>query len=274
MSREISRIHRWVGLPFLAFTLGMAGLWAWKQQLTRQLRAASADQRLEVCLQVERRLQSLEWVPSPPAQQDAGRCRREAAQRLWEAQKREQALGLQEELVRSQAATDGDLQRLRQWKAQLQRSALAAFEKGQLDQAVALLRLSAPRGGDPGVAAMVRQFQQIWAKNKADLERADVQASKGQWWEALAALNGLSHPYWRQRSLALRKTVEAGLAKQENKRVQSHGPLPYAIPRQRLDALIQKRVAAGVPDWQAFGEACRALGGRVVDAGPEATCQP
>jgi len=255
------------------FTLGMAGLWAWKQQLTRQLRTASADQRLEVCLKLERRLQLLEWVPSPPAQEDAGRCRREAAQRLWDFQKPGQALRLQEELVRSQASTTADLQRLQQWKGQMQRSALAAFEKGDLEQAVALLRLSANPGGDPGVASMVQQFQQIWAKNKADLERAEAQASKGQWWEAFSALNGLSHPYWRQRSLALRQTVEAGLAKEETKRVQSHGPLPYAISPKRLDVLIQKRVAAGVPEWQAFAEACRALGGRVVDGGPEATCK-
>lgn len=272
MSSELARVNRWVGLPFLAFTLAMGVLWAWKQQLTHQLRTASADQRLEVCLQLERRLQMLEWVPSPPAQ-DAGRCRREAAQQLWAAQKLEQALRLQQELVRSQAANEADVQRFQQWKGQLQRSALAAFERGNLEQAEVLLRLSAPHAGDPGVAAMLQQLRQIWAKNKADLERAEAMAAQRQWWEALSSLNGLSHPYWRQRSLPLRQTVEAGLAKEENKRVQAHGPLPYAIPQKRLDALIQKRVAAGVPDWQAFGEACRALGGRVVDGGPEATCQ-
>ena len=43
---------------------------------------------------------------------------------------------------------------------------------------------------------------------------------------------------------------------------------------ERLDEMVRKRVAAGVPDWQAFGEACRTMGGRVVDNGPEATCQP
>ena len=78
----------------LAFALGMTVLWAWKQQLTRQLRAASADQQLERCLQLERRLQALEWVPSPPAL-DAGRCRREAAERLWGAKKPQLALRLQ-----------------------------------------------------------------------------------------------------------------------------------------------------------------------------------
>ncbi len=273
MSRELSRIHRWVGLPVLAFTVGMALLWGWKQQLTRQLRAASADQRLEECLQLERRLQALEWVPSPPAQ-DGGRCRREAAQRLWGGQQQAQALRLQQELVLSKAVVPEDIQRLQQWKAQTQRSALRAFDGGDLGQALALLRLSDPTGGDPGIAAMVDQLQQTWGKNKADLERAEAMAAKKQWWEALSALNGLTHPYWRERSRRLRQTVEAGLAKVEKKRVEAHGPLPYAISRPLLDELVTKRVAAGVPDWQAFGEACRALGGRVVDSGPEATCQP
>lgn len=274
MSSELSPVHRWVGLPLLALTLGMALLWGWKQQLTRQLRAASADQRLEECLQLERRLQALEWVPSPPAQQDGGRCRREAAQRLWAGQSRVQALRLQQELVVSKAVLPEDFQRLQQWKGQLQRSALRAFEQGDFRQALELLRSTDTVGGDPGVAAMVDQLQQTWGKNKGDVDRAQALAAKGQWWEALSALNGLSHPYWRQQSLLLRKTIETGLAKVEKNRVETHGPLPYKISRERLDELVRKRVASGVPDWQAFGEACRAMGGRVVDGGPEATCQP
>lgn len=272
VSRDGSWVHRWVGFPMLALSLGMALLVGWKQQITRQLRAASADQRLEQCLQLERRLQALDWVPSP-VDQDAGRCRREAAQRLWAAQQKTQALRLQSELVASRTATPEDIDRLKEWKGQVQRSALAAFEAGNLDQALALLRQSDTAGGDPGVASMVNQFQQSWAKNQADLERAEALAAKGQWWDSLSALNGLSHPYWRQRSLSLRQRVEASLAKVEKKRVDTHGPLPYAVSPEKLDALVKKRVAAGVPDWQAFGEACRALGGRVVDGGPEATCE-
>jgi hypothetical protein len=269
----VSRVHRWVGLPVLAFALGMTGLWAWKQHLTRQLRAASADQQLEVCLRLEQRLQPLEWVPSPPAD-DPGRCRREAAERLWGAKKPELALRLQQDLVQSKASTSDDVQRLHQWRGELQRSALRAFEQGDLATALTQLRLSDSSGRDPGVKAMAAQLQEIWGKNRADLERAQGMATKKRWWEALSALNSLNHPYWRGRSLPLRKTVERNLAKVEKARVETHGPLPYAIPRERLDALVQKRVAAGVPDWQAFGEACRALGGRVVDGGPEATCEP
>ncbi len=272
VSRALSRVHRWVGLPLLVISLGTSALWVWKQQLTQQLRVASADQRIEECLRLERRLQFLEWVPGP-ATEDNGRCRREAAERLWQGQKQAQALRVQQELVNSKAATAKDIERLRQWKGGLQRLALQTFERGDLEQSLALLRLTDTVGGDPGVAAMVNQFQQTWGKNKADVEQARNLAAKGQWWEALSALNGLSHPYWRQISLPLRQTVEAGLAKVEKNRVKVHGPLPYAIPVKRLDELVKKRVAAGVPDWQAFSEACRALGGRIEDKGPEATCE-
>lgn len=273
VSGSSSWVHRWVGLPLLVFSLVVAALWGWKQHLSRQLRAASADQNLQECLQLERRLQALDWVPTPEEPQ-GGRCRREAAERLWLGNKKEQALQLQQELVSSKGARPEDMQRLRKWRSEVQQSALSVFMAGNLEKAVALLRLSDTAGRDPGVQAMVSQLQQTWSTNQADLARARSLAAKAQWWEALSALNGLNHPYWRTQSLPLRKTVEAGLAKVEKKRVDTHGPLPYAIPSKQLDALVKKRMAAGVPDWQAFGEACRALGGRVADGGPEATCEP
>ena len=261
-----------MGVPTLAFALGMTVLWAWKHHLPRELRTASADQQLARCLQLERRLQLLEWVPSPPAP-DSGRCRREAAQRLWGAKQTDLALRLQQELVRSKGSTSDDLQQLQQWKAEVQRSALRAFDQGELERALALLRLSDTSGGDPGVAAMSAQLRQIWGTNKADLERAEAMAARNKWWEALSALNSINHPFWREQSQPVRTRVEKKLSKVEQARVDSHGPLPYAIPKQKLDALVRRRVEAGVPDWQAFREACRALGGRVVDGGPEATCE-
>jgi hypothetical protein len=266
---SLRRLH----LAVLAFALGMGALWAWKQLLIRQLRAASAGQQLQACLRLERRVQALEWVPSPPAQ-DGGRCRREAAQRLWAGEKLAEALKLQRELVTSPAATSEDVELLQQWKGSLQRSALKAYEGGNLDGAVALFRLTDTAGGDPGVQAMVAQLQASWGTNQSNLQRAETLAAKGQWWEAISSLNALNHPYWRQRSLPLRERVEAGLRKAEQQRVETHGPAPYSISPKRLDSLVKQRVAAGVPDWQAFGEACRALGGRVVDGGPEATCKP
>lgn len=250
----------------------MVGLWAWKQHLTRQLRAASADLRLERCLQLERRLQPLEWVPSPPAD-DAGRCRREAAQRLWGEKRPDLALRLQQELVGSSASTSDDIQQLQKWKADVQRSALKAFDQGSLERSLSLLRLSDTSGRDPGVAAMVEQLRQIWGSNQANLSRAEALAAKNKWWESLTALNAIQHPYWRSRSQPLRKWVEQQVATLEQQRVETHGPLPYAIPKDKLDALVRRQMQAGVPDWQAFRQSCRALGGRVVEKGPEATCQ-
>lgn len=250
----------------------MAVLWAWKLHLTRQLRTASADLQLERCLQLERRLQPLEWVPSPPSE-DAGRCRREAAQRLWGSGKTDLALRLQQELVGSKVATSDDVQRLQQWRASVQRSALKAFDQGNLERALTLLRLSDTSDRDPGVAAMSAQLKQIWGTNKADLDRAEAMAAQSKWWDSLAALNAIQHPYWRDRGRPLRKRVEQQVAKLEQRRVDTHGPLPYAIPKDKLDALVRRQVEAGVPDWQAFRQACRALGGRVVEKGPEASCE-
>jgi len=274
VSRRLAQVHRWVGIPTLAFALGMTGLWAWKQHLTRQLRTASADLRLERCLQLERQLQPLEWVPSPPsASEDAGRCRREAAQRLWSQKRIDLALRLQAELVGSRAVTSADLERLRKWKAEVQRSALKAFDQGSLERALSQLRLSDTSGRDPGVAAMAEQLRQIWGSNQASLARAEAMAAKNKWWESLAALNAIQHPYWRTRSQPLRKRVEQQVARLEQRRVDTHGPLPYAIPKDKLDALVRRQMEAGVPDWQAFRQSCRALGGRVVEKGPEATCE-
>jgi len=52
-----------------------------------------------------------------------------------------------------------------------------------------------------------------------------------------------------------------------------HGDLPHTVPADRLDALVQRRIAGGMDEWQAFREACNELGGRVVEAGPESACQ-
>jgi hypothetical protein len=36
---------------------------------------------------------------------------------------------------------------------------------------------------------------------------------------------------------------------------------------------VQRRIAAGAEEWQAFEKACLELGGRIVEAGPESACQ-
>ena len=41
----------------------------------------------------------------------------------------------------------------------------------------------------------------------------------------------------------------------------------------QLDIQVQQRIAKGLDEWTAFQDACRALGGTVVEAGPESACR-
>jgi hypothetical protein len=45
------------------------------------------------------------------------------------------------------------------------------------------------------------------------------------------------------------------------------------VPPERLNQLITEKMARGLDDWQAFSAACRELGGKVVEAGPETSCR-
>ena len=53
----------------------------------------------------------------------------------------------------------------------------------------------------------------------------------------------------------------------------AHGALPHTVPTAALDAEVRQRIAKGQDEWSAFQGACRALGGKVVEAGPETACQ-
>jgi hypothetical protein len=74
----------------------------------------------------------------------------------------------------------------------------------------------------------------------------------------------------------LRRQVEtaiSGLKTQEQEH-HSHGTTAVnSVPVAELDAAIKSLLAQGVDDWSAFTRACRQLGGKVVESGPETTCQ-
>jgi hypothetical protein len=61
--------------------------------------------------------------------------------------------------------------------------------------------------------------------------------------------------------------------KEEEAEHDSHGSLPHTVPTAQLDTLVQRKLAQGLGEWQAFRSACADLGGRVVEAGPETACQ-
>ncbi len=271
------RRHR---LPrfWLLLTLGpvlasLAAVYWWERQLPAQQRLAAAEGRLDDCLRYGDQLAALSWLPgrSTPEQ---GWCRRERARQLWQARRWGEALQLQGQLVDSALATAADRRRLQGWREQLHRQALVRFAAGDLEGALTALRpLGEDRRGDGrGIGDEMRA---VWERNRQQLERADRLIGQARWWEALDALNRLDHPWWQARSAEKRRQVREGLARlrREEQQKDSHGTLPHTVPAAELDALMQKRLSAGMDEWQAFQESCRQLGGRVVEAGPESACQ-
>lgn len=271
------RSHR---LPsfWLAFTLGslglaVAGSYWWERQLPRRIEQAAAAGRLDECLRYSEQLSGLSWLPgaSPLPQ---GRCRRDKAAQLWRQERWAEALRLQRQLVASPAATAADRARLGAWQADLRQTAMARFQDGDLEGALAAL---APMGEDhrSDGRSIGDGLRQIWNRNRLQNERADKLARQSRWWEALDALNRIDHPWWQGQSRALRRQVEGGLEalKGKDHDHDSHGALPHTVSTQRLDDLVQQRLAAGMDDAKAFEGACRQLGGRIVEAGPESACQ-
>lgn len=270
------RRHR---LPrfWLALTLGpvlvLVGLvYWWERQLPARIQQAAESGRLEDCLRYGDQLAALSWLPGG-VPQEQGRCRRLRAEQLWQAQRWGDALRLQRQLVQSPAAGPADRQRLNQWQETLQDEAIARFRGGDLEGALRRLEpLAATSAGGTGLADELRQ---IWERNRLQLQRAERLSRQARWWEALDALNRIDHPWWRQRSAAVRDRVQKGVASLESRHLEHdvHGAVPHSVDMARLDGLVSRRIAAGMEEWKAFEASCRELGGKVVEAGPDSSCQ-
>jgi hypothetical protein len=259
----------------LAFTLGpvlaLVGLvYWWERQLPARIQQAADAGRLEDCLRYGDQLSALSWLPGG-VPQEQGRCRRQRAEQLWQAQRWREALQMQRQLVQSPAAGPADRQRLKQWQESLQQQAISLFRGGDLEAA---LRRLEPLGSS-SAGGLADELRQIWERNRLQLQRAERLTRQARWWEALDSLNRIDHPWWRQRSAAVRARVQKGLDSLEagEKQHDVHGALPHSVDPARLDALVQRRIAAGMEEWQAFEQSCRELGGKVVEAGPDSACQ-
>ena len=90
-----------------------------------------------------------------------------------------------------------------------------------------------------------------------------------------AELNRIDHPWWKGQSASLRVAVQTGIQglQGDNREHDAHGSLQHTVSVEDLDREVQKRVAQGMDEWSAFLGACSALGGKVVEAGPETGCQ-
>ena len=260
-------------------TLGLVGAavgaaYWWEKQLPQRLGDAAAEGRLDACLSYGEQLSALRWLGGQ-APQEQSRCRRLKAEQLWTSDQRGEALRLQRLLVNSGASSTADQQRLLAWQRQLEQEALGLYRAGKLQQALAVLEnLNAAH--NPEGTALGDQLREDWNRNRFQKERASQLIPQARWWEALDALNRIDHPWWKAHTTAIRKQVERGiegLRKEHEAEHDSHGSLESNIPAAQLSQRVNAKLSQGKDDWEAFSEACRELGGRVVEAGPETACR-
>jgi hypothetical protein len=273
------RRHRlprfWLVLTLGLVSCGVAGAYWWEQQLPGRLEAAARSGRLDDCLRYGEQLAALRWLGGQ-APLNQGQCRRLKAEQLWRQGAWGEALRLQLQLVNSTASRSDDQRTLLQWQNALERQARELYRRGDLQGALRVLAgLDAAHNSEG--TAIGDSLRDDWNRNRWQKERAEQLIRQQRWWEALDAINRIEHPWWRQHSQALRRQVEqgiAGLRRQHEAEHDAHsGGLDSNVPEQRLNALIQTKLAQGMDDWQAFSRACRELGGKVVEAGPETACR-
>ena len=273
------RRHRlpryWLVLTLGLVAAGVGSAYWWEKQLPRRLEQAAAAGRLDDCLRYGEQLAALRWLGGK-APLEQGRCRRLKAAELWQQGAWAEALKLQMQLVNSGTSTPADQQQLLDWQQQLEIRALELYRQGKLEAALAALTpLNAAHNA--GGTALGDQLKEDWNRQRFLKERAAQLVPQKRWWEALDALNRLEHPWWKQHTKELRHQVEqgiAGLREAHEREHDVHGShLESNVPAERLNDLIGKKLAQGMDDWQAFSSACRELGGRVVEEGPETVCR-
>jgi hypothetical protein len=252
---------------------GIGATFWWERQLPERIAQAATKGELDACLRYSEQLEALRWLgDSVPREQ--GQCRRLKAAQLWQQQQWREALRLQWQLVNSQAARPQDQRQLDQWEIALQRRALDHFQQGDLQGALQLLAVIGDDHTSDG-SSTGDHFKEIWNRNRLLVERAQKLVRQQRWWEAVDALTRLDHPWWKGQSRSLQAQVQAGLNQLhgKDKEHDEHGSIPHTVPEAELDAQVQVRIAKGIDEWSAFKGACKALGGKVVEAGPETACQ-
>ena len=271
------RRHRlprfWLGLTLGLVVCGVTATYLWERQLPDRLRQAARAGDVDACLRFSEQLAALRWLGGEDPGEQA-RCRRLKARQLWQAQQWERALQLQLQLINSRAASINDRLLLQSWEDELQQRALRRFHQGDLNGALALLE---PIGENhkQGGNSLGDNLREVWNSNRYQQERARKLAEQNRWWEAIDALNRIDHPWWKQQSLSLRRNVEQGVNRlsKDHRDHDSHGSLPHTVSPEQLDAQVRRRIDQGIDEWTAFQQACKALGGQIVEAGPETACR-
>lgn len=271
------RQHRlprfWLGLTLGLLGCAVGGVYWWEGQLPGRLETAAAQGDLDACLRYSEQLQALRWLGDrTPGKQ--GECRRRKAVQLWQQKRWRDALLLQLQLVNSLGGTAADRAQLGAWQEWLRESAIEQFKAGNLEESLALLEPMGEHQRGDG-SALGDELRQIWERNRLGLERARRLADQQRLWEALEALNRIDHPWWRNQGATVKQQVETGITglNARDRERDGHGSLPHSVPVAELDRLVRSRIEQGMDEWSAFQSACAAMGGRVVEAGPDSACQ-
>ena len=248
-------------------------LW-WQSQLPARLAQAVENDQLDTCLRLGEQLAALRKLNSEEQAIVAG-CLREQASRNWQQQRLRLALDQQRQLVLRSGNPAVEERRLQQWRQQIQRQAMEAYQRGDARQALDLLTSSGETRFTDG-QQLHATLEDHWAANRYAYSQAASAAAGEDWWKALDQLNQLNHPWWQRKATSLRTDVsrQAAAMQRSNQPKDSHrdsGDQP--ISDTELDAAVQRHLSLGLSAWQAFELGCSELGGQVLEHGPESSCQ-
>ena len=266
--------RRWLGCSCIVLLLMGAGLYSWHGIMVERLRRAAGAGDFGRCVKAGGYLPYLVYWAGDEARL-LNRCRRRLALEGWDKGNHQEALDLQEQVVRSPQAIAKDHLLLSTWVDQRRQEARDHYRKGDLASAVAVLQ-QLSIGQDPLRDDLISHLQVRWNRNRDLYAKAVALSAEERWWESLNAINWLDHPWWRARSQPLRSTVIAATqqaGEPEGNDADHHNGLSHTVPVDELDERVRHHLIRGLDGWNAYVQACQELGGVVIQRGPESACR-
>jgi hypothetical protein len=271
--------------------LGVVGLnhWQMRQQAWSDWQVSNdkaQDKDYANCIQAAQRI-PVQAALYPEAQALLANCRFAHAQELARQEQYGEAIAQILAIPPRHPARSKSMAWVNQWSQQVFQQADRQYQSGNLQGAIA--RLEALPQDTPLRPALLRlgeQWQGEWQRNERAIAQAQQQIRDARWWDARHTLASLSrHPYWQTQSAQLRARVETGISaldqlRQQPERTPAAQPGKTSKPPAErgliadtaLDGPYRANLARGLDEWSAWTTACKSLGGRVVDQGPEVIC--
>lgn len=245
----------------------------WHQLTQQRFQRAVTDEDHAACVASGEQLVHLRPLQLAEATQLA-HCRRILANDYWVTGEHQKALDLLERLIDSPQVVAADQVQLSEWVRQRKDRAIEHYRQGELSTAVALLREFSDLQ-DPNRDTLIESLQIRWNLNRQLHEQAMQLRAEERWWEALDAVNQLDHPWWRAHAKPLQDeivTATQALAVQGLGRDGHDGRVRHNVPVADLDRRVRLHLTRSGDAWHAYVQACRELGGVVVNYGPESVC--